>query len=174
MSSDEVLDRSEVARGLDKELERINETAAGFCIPDATMTILRLEDVYDDWRNSELRRLKSPSAKQDQDELQASAYLRRANYMLRVCHYALGLLLEQGKPCGRELRNFPHIYYILSLMDPQDAVIELTENGRIKEEDAYFVTSVKVMGTFPLTEMVLMEGARGTEAERFMAEYLTG
>lgn len=168
----ENLDRAEVARGLEKEFEEIKSTAKEFCLPDASLAILRLEDVYDDWRNGEFSRLLYPDERRDQEEIQATAYFRRANYLLYVGEIALSLLLENGHQCGRQIRNFPHIYDIISVLGPKEAVDELWTRGKIRPVDAYFVSSVNILGTIPMTEVIILEGARDTEAEEFMYSVL--
>jgi len=167
----EALDRAEVARGLEKELDGIKAAAEEFCLPDAALAILRLEDVYDDWKNAEYGRLLHPD-RSDQDEVQTAAYLRRAGYLIDVGDYALALLLENGKQCGRQFKEFPHIYDIISTMKPFESVQEGFRSGKIKPSDAYFVTEVNILGTIPTTEILILENGAGTEAEHFMGQIL--
>lgn len=168
----ENLDRAEVARGLEKEFEDIEAAAKQFCLPDASLAILRLEDVYDDWRSGEFSRLLYPNERRDQDEIQATAYLRRANYYLQVGELALSLLLENGRQCGRQLANFPHIFYVISTRPPSETDQELIITGKREPDDACFFTSVNILGSIPTTEALILKGAAGTEAEEFMEKIL--
>ena len=54
------LDRAEVARGLEREYEEIKKAAGQFCLPDASLAILRREDVFEDWRSGLFSRLLFP------------------------------------------------------------------------------------------------------------------
>ena len=148
------LDRAEVARGLEKEFEQIKTSAKEFCLPDASLAILRLEDVYDDWKNGEYSRLLHPRT--DQDELQAALYYRRARYLIDVGDFALSILLENAKQCGRQLRDFPHIYDVISTAEPFEAVQVEIGAGKIRPNDAYFVTQVNILGTLPTTEILIL------------------
>ena len=168
----ENLDRAEVARGLEKEFEDIKAAAREFCLPDASLVMLRLEDVYDDWRSGEFSRLLYPDERRDQDEIQATAYFRRANYYLQVGELALSLLLENGRQCGRQLTSFPHIFYVISTRPPSETDQELIISGRREPDDACFLTSVNILGSIPTTEALILKGAGGTEAEEFMEKIL--
>lgn len=167
-----VLDRGEVARSLEAEFDDIESTAKNFCLPDATVAILKLEDVYDDWRNLEYMRMLHPSQNADQDPMQVMVYHRRAMYMLNVCNMTLAILLEHGRECGRKFRNFPHIHYIVSRKFPLQLVNDLHSSGEIAPNDSYFVTTTNILGTYHISEVLSLEGAAGTEVEGFMNSLL--
>jgi hypothetical protein len=166
------LDRAEVARGLEQEYEGIKAAAGEFCLPDTSLALLRLEDVFDDWRSGEFSRLLYPDERRDQDEIQATAYFRRATYYLMVGELALSLLLENGRQCGRQLRNFPHILLVISTRPPSETEQELILSGRRGPDDACFLTSVNILGTIPTTEALILKGGAGTVTEDFMGRLL--
>lgn len=159
---------------MEPEFRGIELAAKQLCLPDAAVALLRLEDVYHDWRASEYRRLLYPAENTDQDEDQATVYFRRAQYLLRMLNWAFSILLDNGKECGRKVKQFPHIYdFISPTFDSKGTVLRLAGEGKIDPRtDAWFVSSVNAIGTFPLTEVILLEGGSGTKAEQVMGDLL--
>ena len=57
-------------------------------------------------------------------------------------------------------------------MPPSETDEQLILSGKREPDDACFFTTVNILGTIPTTEVLILKGALGTEAEQFMERIL--
>lgn len=140
---------------------------------DLVLTLLSIEDAYDNLRNTLLRPVVFPNLRPQQtSEVEQLGVLNHIDLKMHMVEPALLTALNMAKPGVRTLSKMPAIVVAISGEGPEEHLETCFKKGLLKPLDSWRVDVFRILGDIEGSEIIMIEDARATPLEDIVLDTL--